>query len=101
MAQIIAEADSLNRNYSIGCWGQIQGNGEYAEMNEHVKPYSLFADQLLKRRISQGESEEQATAQVAAQCRVLQRNTNASSSPTIEEAQRMAEEAMKPRISMQ
>ena len=93
--------DSLNRNYSIGCWGQIQGNGEYAEMNEHVKPYSLFADQLLKRRIAQGESEEQATAQVAAQCRVLQRNTNASSSPTIEEAQRMAEEAMKPRISMQ
>ena len=93
--------DSLNRNYSIGCWGQIQGNGEYAEMNEHVKPYSLFADQLLKRRISQGESEEQATAQIAAQCRVLQRNTNASSSPTIEEAQNMAEEALKPRITMQ
>jgi hypothetical protein len=33
--------DSLNKNYSIGCWGQIQGNGEYSEMNEHVRPYSL------------------------------------------------------------
>ena len=84
-------ADSLSKNYSIGCWGQIQGNGEYAEMNEHVKPYSLFAAQLEKR----------LGHDVKAQCRVLERHTNASSSPTIEEAIAMAEEAMKPRISMQ
>lgn len=84
-------ADSLSKNYSIGCWGQIQGNGEYAEMNEHVKPYSLFAAQLEKR----------LGHDVKVQCRVLERNTNASSSPTIEEAVAMAEEAMKPRISMQ
>ena len=84
-------ADSLSKNYSIGCWGQVQGNGEYSEMNEHVKPYSLFAAQLEKRL---GQD-------VKAQCRVLERNTNASSSPTIEEAVAMAEEAMKPRISMQ
>ena len=66
--------DSLNRNYSIGCWGQIQGNGEYAEMNEHVRPYSLFADQLGKR----------LGRDVSQQCRILERSTNASSSPTIE-----------------
>ena len=83
--------DSLNRNYSRGCWGQIQGNGEYTEMNEHVKPYSLFAAQL----------EQRLGRDVKQQCRVLERNTNASSSPTIEEAMRMAEEAMKPRLSMQ
>lgn len=83
--------DSLNRNYCIGCWGQIQGSGEYSEMNEHVKPYSLFAAQLEKR----------LGRDVKQQCRVLERNTNASSSPTIEEAMIMAEEAMKPRISMQ
>ena len=82
--------DSLNRNYSCGCWGQIQGNGEYLEMNEHVKPYSLYASQLEKR----------LGRDVSEQCRVLERNTNASSSPTIEEAVRMAEEAMKPRVSM-
>ncbi len=83
--------DSLNRNYSIGCWGQIQGNGEYSEMNEHVKPYSLFASQLEKR----------LGHDVKEQCRVLERNTNASSSPTIEEAIRMAEEALQPRQTLQ
>ncbi len=83
--------DTLSRNYSIGCWGQVQGNGEYSAMNEHVKPYSLFALQLEKR----------LGHDVKVQCRVLERNTNASSSPTIEEAMLMAEEAMKPRISMQ
>lgn len=82
--------DSLNSNYSRGCWGQIQGNGEYTEMNEHVKPYSLFASQLEKR----------LGRDVSQQCRVLERNTNASSSPTIEEAIKMAEEALKPRQTL-
>ncbi|MDE7085888.1 MAG: pectate lyase, partial [Prevotella sp.] len=83
--------DTLNRNYSKGCWGQIMGNGEYSEMNEHVKPYSLFASQLEKR----------LGYNVKAQCRVLERNTNASSSPTIEQAMQMAEEALKPRLTLQ
>ena len=83
--------DTLNRNFSHGCWGQIMGNGEYSQMNEHVKPYSLFAAQL-EKRVGQKAKE---------QCRVLERNTNASSSPTIEEAIKMAEEAMKPRLTMQ
>ena len=83
--------DSLNRNYSSGCWGQIQGNGEYTEMNEHVRPYSLFASQLEKR----------LGHDVSQQCRVLERNLNASSSPTIEEAMQMAEEALKPRQTLQ
>ena len=82
--------DSLNHNYSRGCWGQIQGNGEYSEMNEHVKPYSLFASQLEKR----------LGRDVSQQCRVLERNTNASSSPTIEEAMKLAEEALKPRQTL-
>ena len=82
--------DSLNRNYSRGCWGQIQGNGEYTEMNEHVKPYSLFASQLEKR----------LGRDVSQQCRVLERDLNGSSSPTIEEARIMAEEAMKPRQTL-
>lgn len=82
--------DSLNRNYSRGCWGQVMGNGEYSEMNEHVRPYSLFAAQL----------ENRLGRDVALQCRILERDLNASSSPTIEEAIKMAEEAMKPRISL-
>ena len=82
--------DSLNRNFSRGCWGQIQGNGEYTEMNEHVSPYSLFASQLAKR----------LGRDVSQQCRVMERNTNASSSPTIEEAMKMAKEALKPRQTL-
>lgn len=82
--------DTLNRNFSRGCWGQIMGDGEYSEMNEHVKPYSLFADQLEKR----------LGRDVKDQCRVMERNTNASSSPTIEEAMKMAEEALKPRQTL-
>ncbi len=82
--------DSLNRNYSCGCWGQIHGNGEYSEMNEHVRPYSLYASQLEKR----------LGRDVSQQCRVLERNLNASSSPTIEEAIKMAEEALQPRQTL-
>ena len=82
--------DTLNCNHSIGCWGQIQGNGEYAEMNEHVKPYSLFQSQL----------EQRLGHDVSAQCRVLLRDVNASSSPTIDEAIKLAEEALQPRMTM-
>ena len=83
--------DTLNRNHSYGCWGQIQGNGEYGQMNEHVQPYSLFASQLEKR----------LGRDIDAQCRIYHRPVNASSSPTIEEAVKLAEEALQPRITMQ
>ena len=83
--------DTLNRNISHGCWGQIQGNGEYTQMNEHVHPYSLYASQLEKRL---GRDVQQ-------QCRVYERSTNASSSPTIDEAMKLAEEALQPRVTLQ
>jgi hypothetical protein len=83
--------DSLNRNSSHGCWGQIQGSGEYSQMNEHVNPYSLFRSQLEKR----------LGRNVDAQCRVYNRPVNASSSPTIDEAIKLAEEALQPRVTMQ
>ena len=85
------QPDTLQRNISYGCWGQIQGNGDFDQMNEHVRPYSLFAEQL-KKRLDRNVDE---------QCRVLERNTNASSSPTIEVAVQMAEEALKPRLTLQ
>ena len=82
--------DTLNRNISHGCWGQIQGNGDYTQMNEHVKPYSLFAAQLAKR----------LGHDVSQQCRIYERPVNASSSPTIEEAMQLAEEALQPRVTL-
>lgn len=85
--------DSVNRNYSVGCWGQVTGNGEYSQMNEHVKPYSLYAHQLLQRLPDDADG-------VAKRCRVLERNTTASSSPAIEVAQKMSREALLPRLTL-
>lgn len=76
---------------AYGCWAQFQGNGIIDQTNEHVKPRSLFQDQLAKR----------LQRDVSQQCRVLERNTAASSSPSIEEAVRLAEEATRPRLTME
>lgn len=93
--------DTLNRNISHGCWGQIQGNGDYTQMNEHVKPYSLFASQLEQRWQASTDGWNGRTLDdLRRQCRVLERNTNASSSPTIDEAMRMAQEALQPRQTL-
>ena len=92
------QPDTLQRNVSYGCWGQIHGNGDYGQMNEHVQPYSLFADQLEKRLTA--TRHDTKIDVINKQCRVLERNTNASSSPTIEVAMQMAEEALKPRLTL-
>lgn len=71
-----ASPTSEEKNYAIGCWGQFQGNGEWAQSNNHVQPRSLYYSQLEKRL---GHS-------VDAQARLLPRSTTASSSPTAEVA---------------
>ncbi len=66
-----------SRNASHGCWGQMWGDGDWSQPNEHVKPWSLFKDQLEQRL---GHSADN-------QCRILNRFANdATSSPTIEQA---------------
>jgi len=76
---------------SYGCWAQFQGNGIIEQVNEHVKPWSIFQKQLSER----------LGRDVSSQCRVLERETGASSSPTIEEAMVMAEAAKRPRMTME
>ena len=75
---------------AYGCWAQFKGNGLIDQTNEHVKPWSIYQKQLSER----------LGRDVSAQCRVLERETNASSSPTIEEAMLLAKEAWKPRLTM-
>lgn len=66
-----------SRNAAHGCWGQMWGNGEWSQPNEHVKPWSLFKDQLEHRLGHSADS----------QSRILNRLANdATSSPTIEQA---------------
>lgn len=78
------------KNYTYGSWAQCWGDGEWAEMDNHVQPRSLFYAQL----------KERLNKDVDAQARILPRATNASSSPTVEQAMQLAAEAYEPRLTM-
>ena len=75
--------DEDNRNSGHGCWGTLTGNGEWTSSNDHVSPRSLFYDQLEKR-----------LGRLPFDPYLLPRNTNATSSPTVEQAMAMAEESL-------
>lgn len=84
--------DADNRNSAHGCWGTLTGNGEWTSSNDHVQPRSLFYAQLEKR--TGGKN--------AVDGYVLPRNTNASSSPAIEQAQQMARISLtEPRLTLE
>ena len=83
--------DENNKNIAHGCWAQCHGNSEYTMVNEHVKPWSLYQQQLEKRL---GKN-------IDVQCRTMVRPTGATSSPTIEQAIQMAEEAIAPRQTLE
>ncbi len=88
-------ADSVpdgSGNVVRGCWGQFNGTGTFSELNDHVKPWSLFWAQLAARTDS-------VTAGKI--CRVLERSLNSvSNNPTPAEARMMADIAKVPRITM-
>ncbi|MBV5343229.1 pectate lyase, partial [bacterium] len=79
------------KNYAYGSWAQYSGNGEWAESDNHVQPRSLFYAQL----------HERLNKDVSVQAAILPRNTNASSSPTVEVAQQMTKEAKLPRLTLE
>ena len=83
--------DEDNRCSGHGCWGTLTGNGEWTSSNDHVLPRSLFYAQLAARV---GDSAPQAW--------LLPMNTNATSSPTEEQAMQMAQESLTtPRLTME
>lgn len=88
-------ADSVpdgSNNHVFACWAQFNGTGDFAQCNNHAKPWSHFANILAKR----------LGKDVSKQCRVLERErNNASNNPTYEEAQRIVEQARLPRITME
>ena len=82
--------DSDNRCSGHGCWGTLTGNAEWTSSNDHVQPRSLFYDQLSKRLGREVDG------------RILPRNTNATSSPTVEQAMEMAQQSLnEPRMTME
>lgn len=77
-------------NYAYGCWAQFSGNGYWGESNNHVQPRSLFYAQL----------QERLGKDCTPQARILPRPTNATSSPTVEAAMKMAQEAYTSRLTL-
>ena len=75
--------DDDNKSSGHGCWGTLTGNGEWTSSNDHVSPRSLFYDQLEKR-----------LGKLPFEPNLLPRNTNATSSPTVEQAMAMAQESL-------
>lgn len=87
-----------DRNYAIGCWAYCQGNGYWDSINDHINPYSLFMTQLAQRHNAAHEPfNKYFTKQKS---RLLERSHDASTSPTVEKAKLMADEALKPRMTM-
>lgn len=81
--------DAINRAY--GSWSQFSGDGEWAESDNHIQPRSLYYAQLSQRLNKNTDT----------LARILPRPTNASSSPTVEQAKIMVEEARKPRLTLE
>ena len=90
--------DADNRNSAHGCWGTLTGNGEWTSSNDHVSPRSLFYDQLEKRLAAKGGS----PAVLPPAAFILPRPTNATSSPTVEQAMELAQESLtQPRLTLE
>ena len=107
--------DTLNRSSAHGCWGTLTGNGNWTSSNDHVQPRSLFYDQLEKRKPHPQPLQRGRGLQIPSsgeyiplrqedllQPYILPRSTNATSSPTVEEAMELAQESLtEPRMTME
>ncbi|MCJ8210017.1 DUF6298 domain-containing protein [Mucilaginibacter sp. RS28] len=78
------------QNWAFGTWAQFGGNGYWEESNASINPRSLFYAQLSNRL--QKDIEKQAG--------ILHISTEASSSPTAEQAAPLVIEARKPAFTL-
>ncbi len=94
--------DSDNRNSAHGSWGTLTGNGEWTSSNDHVSPRSLYYEQLEKRLQAKGWEMEKVRSHCNQIGQVLPRPTNATSSPTVEQAMQLAQESLhEPRLTLE
>lgn len=85
------DPDADARNYTYGCWSDFRGTSQMSDVNNHIRPWSIFAD-LLSKRLGRDADDI---------CRTYVRNTVASTSPTIEQAQQFTAESRIPRVTME
>lgn len=68
-------------NFAFGAWGAFAGDGFWEHVNEHIQPRSLYFAQLAGRR----------GKEVLAKAFLLPKETEASSSPSLEQAAALVE----------
>ena len=94
--------DEDNRCSAHGCWGVLTGNGEWTSSNDHVSPRSLFYDQLEKRLSALPTPIPDLASYIKNLAWLLPRSTNATTSPTVEQAMEMAKESLTtPRLTLE
>lgn len=74
------------QNWSYGSWAQFNGNGYWAESNNHLNPRSLFYG-LLAQRLGKASPK---------QAFIMPITTDASSSPSVEVAEELTKIARQP-----
>src|SRR5690606_25356246 len=78
------------QNWAFGTWAQFVGNAYWEQSNEHIKPYSLYYAQLSQRL------DDRAVGRAI----LMPVETEASSSPSVEVTERLAQLAGKPKLTL-
>ncbi|RXK86723.1 DUF6298 domain-containing protein [Filimonas effusa] len=78
------------QNWAFGSWAQFAGDGFWDASNESINPRSLYYAQLADR----------LKANVNDRAQLLVNNTNASSSPSVEQATELTAWSAKPQLTM-
>ncbi len=78
------------QNWAFGSWSQFAGDGYWNESNNTITPRSLYYAQLRER----------LNKNVDAQAQIMDVPTEASSSPSVEVAQQLTKEALKPKLQL-
>ena len=78
------------QNWSFGSWAQFGGDGYWGESNATIQPRSFYYAQL----------EDRLGKDVAQRAQILPIETEASSSPTVQQAAGLIAQSQKPRVQM-
>lgn len=90
-AMVTCPSPPTAKNWAYAVWAQFDGNGEWFETNSFLKPRSLFYGQLAER-----------IGQVAwKRAHLLPLKTEATSSPTLDQAATYVQEALAPRLRLE
>jgi hypothetical protein len=83
---LIVPAPPTAMNWAFGCWGEFNGDAQWSASNSSVKPASLYYAQLQDRGITDADRRADLMMQLS----------DASSSPTVEQAQELISESAHP-----